>query len=364
MKKIAIIGASMGQLPLCLKAKEMGLYVISFAWEQGAACKDVVDKFYPISILEKDRIVEICRAEHVDGVISNASDITALVCAYVAEQLSLNTTSYSAMLDIENKYNVREKTQHIDGLSHVFCHLYSEQKQHTYPCVVKPCIGSAKKGVSFVNNEDELAHAIQYAGDGDVLIEQYIAGREISVESISYKGKHYVVQVTDKESSGVPHFVELAHHQPADLSRDVRRKIEIVVPQILNKVGFSDGATHIEMKIDNHNNLYLIEINPRGGGDKISSHLVKLSTGYDYLKGIIQIAIGEFLPPQMLLSKFSGIYFLCAQTIERKAYFDSTETYPWLVKMEYVPSKLVEEATGNYNRSGYIIYQSDKKINL
>lgn len=364
MKKIAVIGASIGQLPLCLKAKEMGLYVICFAWEQGAACKDVVDKFCTISILEKDKIVSICRDEDVDGVVSNASDLTALVCAYIAEQLSLTTTSYATILNIENKYNVREKTQCIEGLSNVSCFLYSKRKRHSYPCVVKPCVGSSKKGVSFVENEKEFLSAIQYAGNEDVLVEQYVDGREISVESLSYKGKHYVVQVTDKESSGAPHFVELSHHQPADLSRDVRRKIELVVPQILNNVGLTNGATHIEMKIDNHDNLYLIEINPRGGGDEISSQLVELSTGYDYLKGMIQIAIGEFVPPQMSVSKFSGIYFLCAQTIERKAYFDSTETYPWLVKMEYIPSKLVEEATGNYNRSGYIIYQSNKKINL
>lgn len=55
--RLAIIGASIGQLPICLKAKEMGLETHCFAWEQGAVCKDFVDFFHPISITEKDKIV-------------------------------------------------------------------------------------------------------------------------------------------------------------------------------------------------------------------------------------------------------------------------------------------------------------------
>ena len=73
-KKLAIIGASTGQYPLCLKAKELDIETFCFAWEQGAVCKEVVDHFYPISIFEMDRIAEICMINHVDGVISNASD--------------------------------------------------------------------------------------------------------------------------------------------------------------------------------------------------------------------------------------------------------------------------------------------------
>ena len=79
--KLAIIGASTGQLPLCLKAKEMGLKTICFAWEQGAICKDYVDKFYPISVLEKDEILEMCKLEKVNGVVSNASDLLAEITA-------------------------------------------------------------------------------------------------------------------------------------------------------------------------------------------------------------------------------------------------------------------------------------------
>ena len=92
--KLAIIGAADGQLPLCLKAKEMGIETYCFAWPKGAVCKDYVDKFYPISIFEMDEIVKMCSEIGVSGVVSNASETTALVVNYVAEKLGLPCTPY------------------------------------------------------------------------------------------------------------------------------------------------------------------------------------------------------------------------------------------------------------------------------
>lgn len=80
-KKIAIIGAATGQLPLCLKAKEMNLETYCFAWPKDAVCKEYVDHFVPVSIFEMDTIVDYCRKWDIDGVVSNASDATALVVA-------------------------------------------------------------------------------------------------------------------------------------------------------------------------------------------------------------------------------------------------------------------------------------------
>ena len=80
MKKLAIIGASYLQLPLVQRAKEMGIRTICFAWEEGAVCKDVADTFYPISIVEKEQILEICKQEQIDGVIHPCSEVSMHDC--------------------------------------------------------------------------------------------------------------------------------------------------------------------------------------------------------------------------------------------------------------------------------------------
>lgn len=361
-KKIAVIGAASGQLPLVRKAKEMGLHTICFAWEKGAVCKDECDEFYPISIFDTDDIVEVCRRLKVDGVVSTASEETALSAAIVAQRLGLNTTSPDVIRLVQDKSKVRELTQNIEGLSKpkVF-NLKDGEIQ--FPCVVKPIKGSAKRGVVFCENENELASSIEYSKSAGqpVMAEEYIAGAEYSVETISYEGVHEIVQVTRKVTTGFPHFVELEHHQPAHLTEETKERLHKIISEILTAVGISDGASHVEIKIDG-DKIYLIEINPRGGGDHISDTLVGLSTDCDYLRDMILVALDEYAPHSIENIGYSGILFLNNQNKRIEKYFDGPKE-EWMYERFRDNDKL-RDSISNYDRNGYIIYQSKRPIKL
>ena len=363
MSKLAIIGAAHGQLPLCLKAKEMGIETICFAWDEGAICKDYVDKFYPISVLEKEKILSICMQEQIDGVVSNTSDLLVDVVSYISEKMGLIGNPYDTICKIKNKYYVRDLLKETNIVTTIKFFKYNGEEPTAYPCVVKPILGSSKKGVYYVDCKEEFDNVVSHIKQisDDILIEEYIKGREISVETISFQNKHYVLQITDKDSAGEPHFVELGHHQPAELSQELQNRIYEIIPQLLDTVGFCNGATHIELKIDNDNNIYLIEINPRGGGDEISSRLVELSTGYDYIKGMINVALGNFETPLILSHNYAGIYYLCNQVKERFEFFKNADKQDWLIEKKIIDYNL-KVATGNYDRNGYLIYKSNKKI--
>ena len=363
--KIAIIGASSGQLALCIKAKEMGIETICFAWEEGAVCKDYVDKFYPISVFEKDLIVEICKKEQIDGVVSNASDILVEVIAFIAEKLNLQGNLYANVSRIKDKWYVRNSSKCIEELSSIWYENYKDNEYpNVYPCVVKPTIGSANKGVFFVNNKEEFIsaiHSIHSFTDTDIIIEEYVGGVEVSVESISFNRKHYILQITDKRNSGAPRFVELEHHQPSLIDDIAKNKISIIIPKLLDILGFENGATHIELKITPDNKVFLIEVNQRGGGDEISNQLVYLSTGYDYLKGIIEVALNQFVEPVLYNHCYSGIYYLSLQTKHLLPFFNKVEAPAWLIQKTITDTQL-REATGNYDRNGFFIYQGTRKI--
>lgn len=358
--RLAIIGASTGQVALCVKAREIGVETWCFAWERGAVCRNLVDHFMPISITERDRITELCEEAEIDGVVTNGSDATTLVAAYVASHLGLPTTPYSTLCAIGDKSRVRKLTNGVDEL----CALkYNKASwMGRYPCVVKPCRGTGKLGVSFARDAEQMAEAVAYAGkEGEVLVEEYVEGRELSVESISCRGKHYVVQVTDKVSGPAPHFVELAHHQPADLSPSLRAKIERVVPRILTAIGFTDGATHTELKHDG-TEVYLIEVNLRGGGDEISNRLTFLSSGIDYVRCMIDVALGRFSAPMSEHEpRHSGILYLCRQTASWLPLFKSAAGKPWCVECVMLDGPL-HESHSNWERDGWLIYQADNRI--
>jgi len=361
--KVALIGASVGQLSICKKAKELGHEIVCFAWPENAICQKYADKFYPISILEVDCIVDICKKEAVQGVITNASDLSAYIAAAVAEKLGCPGNPVKVFEKIKNKEIVRKATSKTPNLCTINHFIYKSGGPKFLPCIVKPIDGVSKKGVSLANTEETFFQAIKYSKqelpNSDILIEEFIKGREISVESISCNGTHYVIQITDKDNTGSPHFVEIGHHQPSSLLRPIQDKIRQVIPEILKSVGFMNGASHIEMKVDGEN-LYLIEINPRGGGDEISNKLVELSTEYDYLKSMIEVALGTFQPEKVFNRHFAGIYFLCKQA-ETYSNFFKQEGQPWLVEKNIKNYILVNSKT-NYDRNGYLIYKWSKKI--
>lgn len=116
------------------------------------------------------------------------------------------------------------------------------------------------------------------------------------------------------------------------------------------------------MKIDANGDVYLIEINPRGGGDEISNTLVELSTGYDYIKGMIEVALGTFTQPSISKSQNTGIYFLCEQTKSRIPFFVNSAEKDWLVRSDF-NIKSLSTATGNSDRNGFLIYCAPQKIN-
>ena len=358
-KKLAIIGASYLQQPLVEKAREMGLYTICFAWEDGAVCKDLCDKFYPISIVDKDAILKVCREEGIDAVTTIASDVAVLTVNYVAEQMATN------------KYLMRQCFMENGVPSPKYCLTDGEVPMaistFRFPVIVKPTDRSGSRGVEKVEKQEDLQEAITRACKESfqqkAVIEEFVEGREISVESISFEGKHYILQITDKVTTEAPFFVELEHHQPSTLPEDIKSRVKAIVLNALTALHIQYGASHAELKITKDGDIRVIEIGARMGGDFIGSDLVKLSTGYDFLKGVIDVAFGQFEEPKITEHKFSGVYFLCKETERILPTIENAEKYPEIVRAE-VTDTVLRNIEQSADRSGYFIYQSNKKFNI
>lgn len=367
-KKLAVIGASYLQLPLVKKAKEMGIEVHCFAWAEGAVCKDFADFFYPISIIEKEEILKQCKVIGIDGITTIASDTATLAVNYVASRMGLvcNSDDYSAIRT--NKYLMR-RCFNENGIPSPKFTLANEANNYTikgftFPLIVKPTDRSGSRGVEKIDDPCQLDKAIQRAikesFSKEAIIEEFVTGKEISVETISYEGKHYVLQLTDKVTTGAPYFVELEHHQPSTLPQDLQNTIRTLVPKALNALHIRYGASHSELKITENNDIKFIEIGARMGGDFIGSNLVQLSTGYDFLKGTILCAMGSFEEPKITTRCYSGVYFLSEETKNLLPTIKDSGKFPEIVEAKVTNSQLQKiECSGD--RSGYFIYQSKIK---
>lgn len=375
-KTLAVVGASYLQVPLVVAAKEMGLRVIAFAWQDGAVCAPLCDRFYPISIVEKDRILEICRQEKIDGITSIASDVAVPTIAHVAAALGLPGNSCESALLSTDKHMMRKKLADA-GLP---CPRFLAAKSPheavpqtagqglRYPLIVKPTDRSGSLGVTKVSSDPELVNGVAAALEASfsktVVIEEFIdQAREVSVEGISWNGHYTPLAVTDKVTTGSPHFVELEQHQPAKMTNDLRHKLSCMAAEAASTLKIRQGATHTEFMIAPDGRIYVTEVGARMGGDFIGSHLVKLSTGYDFVKAVIECALGSFAAPKKPLEpmKCSGVFFACGERPDVEDFIKARNYGDAVVAAELNSANRHQNLSCSADRIGYVLYQDNAR---
>lgn len=301
-ENLIIIGANEFQNPLILSAKAMGYATHVFAWQSGDLGERSADYFYPISIVETDRILNICRMLSPVGVVSIGSDLAAITVNYIAEKLGLTGNGMVSALAATNKHLMRLAFEKA-GLPSCKSRLVSspeeaEALELDYPVIVKPTDRSGSRGVFKVTEPSQLARAIEKARshsfEKKALVEEFAPGREYSIEYVSWQGEHHFLACTEKFTTGAPLFVETGHLQPPlHMDAGLLSRIRELVPRVLDCLGIRFGASHTELKIDDSGSIRIIECGGRMGGDCIGSDLVYISRGVDFVRACIDVACGR-----------------------------------------------------------------------
>ena len=368
--RIAVIGANEPLIPFYRRAKALGYEIVGIAWEDGAVCKKYCDRFYPVSFMEREKVLEICRKERIAGITSFSLESALPTVVYVARKLGLVSNTEESLALTQSKYAQRQALERAGiivpryyrigdecGLARVDC---------AFPVIVKPVDSGGSQGICKVERPEDLAgafrSAVVFSRSRQVIVEEYIDGREFSVEYISHNGRHYFLQLTDKVTSGAPRFVEMQHHQPADVPAELHLEIREMVEKALTALKIENSPSHTEIKLNSRGELYIIETGARMGGDYITSDLVRLSTGYDFVDGAIKLAMNQFITPVLPLQMHSGVYFYSKLAPEVGDIILHHEKWPEIVEAELY-GKPLEEVKSNADRSGYFLYQSpDRRL--
>lgn len=372
MKKIAIIGGGVMASYFGEACQRLGFESHYFSMPDGKVDKKTIDVYHEVNIFDKDKIVDICKGFGADGVVAT-TELSVPITAYVATKLGLLGNPTEVAKVITDKYRNREC---IKGLPNLLSPKYVIAKsledikmsEIPYPIILKPVCLGGKRGLSVVHNELELSDAFDYAvksfrhgTEPKVIAEHYLdGGCEYSVESISFKGQHTIIQITKKDSGGAPHCVELGHHQPALLDKKLWDKVVKAVSSGLTAIGLENGPCHTEIKII-EGDIYLIEFNARPGGGHIWYPLIELSTGFDAMAAIILASTGDLEPIDVKSFKrrFSGLYYVVEQTKQLKPIFDNCSKEPWCWEKHFVSDNLVELKQNDMEHTNYMVYSSD-----
>lgn len=307
-KKIMILGGSELQLPGILEAKKMGLQVIVCDYYEKEKCvgkqvDGVIGEL--ISTYDKHAVLEAAKKHNIDAIITLCTDYPMRVVGYVAQTLGLPGISEEIAINATDKGKMRSclKANNVPSPKFSIVHSKSEciaeAKKIGKRCVVKAVDNSGSRGVVLVDDaydENKVGDAFDYckgySRSGDILLEEYMIGREVCVETLNFGGNCYPIQITDQLEKNPPFFTDAGYSQPAIFDKNMIEQIKNVAIAANLALNNHTGSSCTEI-IVTEEGPKVVEIGPRLAGDYMTTHLVPLSTGVNMVEGIIKIALGE-----------------------------------------------------------------------
>ena len=306
MKKILILGASGDQVPLIKAAKELGLYVVCCDYTDDNPGLSMVDKHYKVDYKDKKTVLEIGQKEHVDGVFSNSE--RAMECvAYVVDGMGLFGNSLDCVEALMDKNRFRSMLKRV-GVFSPACflakdldELFKGIQNVKFPIIIKPCVGSASRGIQVIEKYDEPAivqafdECMKYTWNGQVEIEEFVpmpSRESIEGELFVYGDDIWFNGLFDVQRSRYYLMIPMAYSCPLKIGKERMELIKDVVTKAVKGSGLRFGEFNLEMYFTKDDDLFIIELNSRQGG-RFLPQMVQKHNGIDYYKLLISLAVGD-----------------------------------------------------------------------
>lgn len=367
-----VLAAGLLQIDVIEKAKSMGYYVLAVDGNPKAPGFNVADKAICADIVNEEAMLKIARDEHVDGVIHPCSEVSMAVMGRINDELGLSGISREQAICATNKHLMRKAFEKGNAPSpkSILAQDAEDawnrlQNEFDTDAILKPSRNSGSRGIAKVSRNMDKGdfiraydEALSQSRDHSVLIEQFIEGSEFSIEMIVWRGDIHVLTVTDKKTTGAPHFVELGHNQPSCFSDADVETLKAAAIAGVRALGVNNCACHAEAKLMN-GKAYLMEVGARLGGDFISTELTHLSTGVDMVAAAIDVALG--VEPDLSAKeepKGVCIRYFCPKpgklvSISNTEVLNNPHVYLW----EIYPKEgdVIPAVTSSLCRSGHVI---------
>ena len=307
MKKLMILGGARYILPVIEKAHNMGIYVITCDYLPDNIAHKYSDEYLNISIVDKDAVLKGAMDASIDGIMSFACDPGVITAAYVAEKMGLPFCgSYEAVSILQNKDKFRaflEKNQFnvpASGGYRTVKEALADINKFTFPIIVKPVDSAGSKGVRRVDNiidlEDAADFALKYSIDGRFIVEDFIEKRGFSSDSDSFtvNGECKFLSFSDQrfdEKADNP-YTPAAYSWPPSMEEAAQEELRCELQRLANLLQLKTSLYNIETRVGTNGKPYIMEVSPRGGGNRLSEMLY-YATGIDLIDNSIRAAIGE-----------------------------------------------------------------------
>lgn len=305
-KKLMLLGGLRYLLPVIEAAHRLGYYVITCDYIPDNIAHKYSDEYHNVSIIDKDAVLELARQLEIDGIMSFAVDPGVVTAAYVAEKMGLPGNPYKSVCILQSKDSFRsflKDNGFVVPEAYGFASVDEAMQFRThfkYPVIVKPTDAAGSKGVSKVEHDDELHAALEYAMThslgGHIIVEDFIEkeGCSSDTDSFSVDGELKFVSFSAQrfDADATNPYTPSAYSWPSTFSEAQEAELKSEIQRLLKLLGMRTSIYNIETRIGTDGRAYIMEVSPRGGGNRLAE-MLKIATGVDLVTAAVKASVGE-----------------------------------------------------------------------
>lgn len=306
-KKLLLLGGLRYLIPVIKAAHEQNYHVITCDYLPNNPAHKFSDEFHNISITDKEAVLNLAIKLKIDGILSFAVDPGVLTASYVAEKLNLPFNgSYESVKILQNKALFRKflaengfKVPKAKGYSKVEDAL-RDINFFNWPIIIKPVDSAGSKGVSKIEKIEDLKEKIEYAlkfsPSKNFIIEEFITQKGFSSDAdcFSVNGKMMIYSFSDQyfDNKAPNPYAPSAYSFPSSQSVSAIDELKAELQRLADLLNLKTGVYNIEIREDNVGNAYIMEVSPRGGGNRLSE-MLRYATGVDLITSAVRSAVGD-----------------------------------------------------------------------
>lgn len=309
-KKILMLGGLRYLIPVIQAAHELGYYVITCDYLPHNVAHKYADEYHNISITDKNAVLELAKELKINGIMSFAVDPGVLTAAYVCDKLGLPGNPYTSVQILQNKALFRSflekngfntpKSRGYNSIEEALSDIESFQ----WPIIVKPVDSAGSKGVSRIDKttdlEKAITHALKNSFSHRFIVEEFIEQQGYSSDSdaFSINGELKFISFSDQyfDNKATNPYTPSAYSWPSSMLDRNREFLSSEVQRLLQLLHMNTSIYNIETRVGTDGKAYIMEVSPRGGGNRLSE-MLRYATETDLIKNAVRAAVGEIIPP-------------------------------------------------------------------
>lgn len=320
-KKLMLLGGLRYLLPVIEEAHKMGVYVITADYLPNNIAHKYSDEYCNVSIIDKDAVLRAAQELNIDGILSHAVDPGVVSAAYVAEKMGLTfQCTYEAACILQDKSLFRRFLSE-NGFNCPKAKGYTNVEEalkdvdyFNWPVIVKPVDSAGSKGVTKVTDKSDLKSAIETALSASLsknfIIEDFLdkVGAQSSADIFTVDGNlvypAYSDQLFDKDAANP--YTPAIEIWPASMEQKFQDDLTAQLQRLFTLLGVKSGIYNVESRVCSDGKAYIMEVSPRGGGNRIAE-LQDMATGQSLIRNEIRKALGMPMD-DITIPKYDGVW--------------------------------------------------------